>query len=290
MDNVDYDKVSEKALKKRLNTLTNNLAKYDKIFNKVKQVYNSAYYRRKDNNTPRYLFKSRQTGNLLKRQEYYTNATKLQTSDRSERYEISKSLSRKRAHSVKDFVIAFIVMDKKSNPSIYPEWLSFDIGEVTTSGSILIKPTVDLTKILKDKGKTMLISKIINRIEKFWSRYFQRQSSLDFTNPNFIGLDNYIKNVFRKEIKERVSKELDPNGCVHSIIFRQPKGTGYRYHNTLIQIVPRFKSIDNMDWEERRNSSCKSFSEYEFNSSFKRLLNEYGWVESDNYSSIYQKD
>lgn len=68
MDNVDYDKFSEKALKNRLNTLTNNLAKYDKIFNKVKQVYNSAYYRRKDNNTPRYLFKSRQTGNLLKRQ------------------------------------------------------------------------------------------------------------------------------------------------------------------------------------------------------------------------------
>ena len=40
MDNVDYDKFSEKALKNRLNTLTNNLAKYDKILNKVKQVYN----------------------------------------------------------------------------------------------------------------------------------------------------------------------------------------------------------------------------------------------------------
>ena len=45
-----------------------------------------------------------------------------------------------------------------------------------------------------------------------------------------------------------------------------------------------------MDWEEKRNSPCMSFSEYKFNSSFKRLLNEYGWVESDNYSSIYQKD
>ena len=224
----------------------------------------------------------------MKRQDYYANLYETLGNTRDEMRNINRLLKQRMGHSLKDYVISFIVMDKKGNPSLYPDWVSFKLDDIGHYGVINVIPYIDLNKMLKQKGDVNKVADIIRRVEQFWKRYLSNEVGINFRKINYTGLDDYVKNVFRKEIKDRVNSELDPKGCVHSILFKQPDSSSLWRHK--IQIVPRFKKFDYWSTDEKSQYCRRDFSEYGFKGKLKTLLNEYGWVESYNYVDRYEKD
>jgi hypothetical protein len=292
MNIIEFDKLekmSDASLKRRLSVLERRTEKIREILEKVRQQYNRKYHwDNEDQNEPRYIYVSRKTGNRMKRQDYYNNLyDTLQDSGR-EQMSIRRILNNRKGHSLKDYVISFIVMDKKGNPSLYPDWVSFKLDEIGYHGTINVQPFIDLNEMLQQKGDVSYVAEIIRRVEKFWKRYLSNEVAVNFTKIKYVGLDDYVKNVFRKEIKDRVNSELDPKGCVHSIIFKQPDSSSTWRQR--IQIVPRFRKFDFWDRDEKSQFCRRDFSEYGFKGKLKTLLSQYGWVEGKNYVDRYEKD
>jgi len=289
MSEIDFTKKSNSFLKRRLNTVKNAKIKLDNIFSKVRNRWNSDRDYN-DPDSPRYIYVSRRTGKALKRQDYYKKLA-IQYSDlNSEERALTYLIAERESESVKDYVISFIVMDKKSNPSLYPEWVSFKLDDVQMGGGIRLTPHIDLKSMLDSKGSISSVGIISKRIQLFWQRYFSKKN-LSFNKYHYEGLDSYIKNVFRKEIKNMITEKLDPKQCVHSIIFKQPNNyTGYGLAQDLIMITPRFKKFNWDDQGEDQLWCRRSFSEYSFNTSLSKLLREYGWIKGQNYTSTYSKD
>jgi hypothetical protein len=224
----------------------------------------------------------------MKRQDYYADLHETLGNTRDEMRNINRILNQRKGHNLKDYVISFIVMDKKGNSSLYPDWVSFELDDIGYHGVINVIPYIDLNKMLKQKGDVNKVADIIRRVEMFWKRYLSNEVGINFRKINYIGLDDYVKDVFRKEIKDRVNSELDPKGCVHSILFKQPDSSSLWRHK--IQIVPRFKKFDYWSTDEKAQFCRRDFSEYGFKGKLKTLLSEYGWVESYNYIDRYEKD
>ena len=224
----------------------------------------------------------------MKRQDYYADLYETLGNLRDEMRNINRILSHRKGHSLKDYVISFIVMDKKGNPSLYPDWVSFKLDDIGHYGVINVIPYIDLNEMLQQKGDVNKVANIIRRVEMFWKRYLSNEVGINFRKINYVGLDDYVKNVFRKEIKDRVNSELDPKGCVHSLIFKQPDSSSTWRQR--IQIVPRFKKYDYWSTDEKAQFCRRDFSEYGFKGKLKTLLREYGWVEGHNYVDRYEKD
>ena len=289
---IDLEKMTDESLKKRKLRLEKKIKEIEELFSeKVDSVYNPKYSWREDNpKEPRIIFVNRKNGRRLVKHDYYANLRdNVLTDCRYEMRDIERIFRVRTAERVKDYVIAYIVQDKKSDPSIYPDWLSFKVDGVSEYlGTIEITPHIDLRLMLSVKGDVRLVSKSQNSITTFWSRYFNNISRLDFKRINYIGIDNYIKNIFRKEIKNKINSELDPKGCVHSIIFKQSKSS-YRSRD-LIQIEPRFKKFDYWSTDEKSQYCRREFSQYGFKGKLKTLLKEYGWIEGVNYTNHFQRD
>jgi hypothetical protein len=126
------------------------------------------------------------------------------------------------------YVTAFIVMDKKQNPSLYPV---VDIR----GGTIRITPVIDLYEFLRVKGNSNIVNKLESRINMFVKRYFT-QVDFSINSVEYKDFDKYIKTVVNKEIKPRI-KEIDTSKCLHSLVFRVRNS---RYQKE-VQIYPRFR-------------------------------------------------
>jgi len=292
MNLIEFDKLekmSDDSLKRRFSVLKRREDKINNILDKVRQRYNTKFHwDNEDQNEPRYIYVSRKSGNRMKRQDYYADLHETLGNARDEMRNINRILSQRKGHSLKDYVISFIVMDKKGNPSLYPDWVSFKLDDIGYHGVINVIPYIDLNEMLQQKGDVNKVADIIRRVEMFWKRYLSNEVGINFRKINYIGLDDYVKDVFRKEIKDRVNSELDPKGCVHSILFKQPDSSSLWRHK--IQIVPRFKKYDYWSTDEKAQFCRRDFSEYGFKGKLKTLLREYGWVEGHNYVDRYEKD
>jgi hypothetical protein len=292
MNLIEFDKLekmSDDSLKRRFSVLKRREDKINNILDKVRQQYNpNSRWDNEDPNEPRYIYVSRKSGNRMKRQDYYADLYETLGNIRDEMRNINRLLNQRKGHSLKDYVISFIVMDKKGNPSLYPDWVSFKLDDIGYHGLINVRPYIDLNEMLQQKGNVNKVADIIRRVEMFWKRYLNNEVGINFRKINYIGLDDYVKNVFRKEIKDRVNSELDPKGCVHSILFKQPDSSSLWRHK--IQIVPRFKKFDYWSTDEKSQFCRRDFSEYGFKKKLEKLLREYGWVEGNNYVDRYEKD
>jgi len=135
--------------------------------------------------------------------------------------------------------IANKVMDKRQNPSLYPDWLSFslpDIKDTNSRSHHYITPMIDLEKALKTEDKwNRVTDNAIRRIQSFIKRYFPEDAQIQYNKPVIVGIDDYIKNVFRKEIRKKI-KEIDPKNCIHSIVFRVRDS-----YSREVQIHPRWR-------------------------------------------------
>jgi len=292
MNVIEFDKLekmSDDSLKRRFSALDRREDKIINILDKVRQQYNTNFrWNNEDPNEPRYIYVSRKSGNRMKRQDYYADLYETLGNLRDEMRNINRILNQRKGHSLKDYVISFIVMDKKGNPSLYPDWVSFKLDDIGYHGLINVIPYIDLNEMLQQKGDVNNVANIIRRVEQFWKRYLSNEVGINFRKINYVGLDDYVKNVFRKEIKDRVNSELDPKGCVHSILFKQPDSSSTWRQR--IQIVPRFKKYDYWSTDEKAQFCRRDFSEYGFKGKLKTLLREYGWVEGHNYVDRYEKD
>ena len=246
-------------LEKRANKLRERLYSYRRTWNRKTQEYE---YRHRSNN--------RRISN-----EKYEELSQQYHDARQKAQEIQGRESKKVASKVKDYVIAFIVMDKKQNPELYPDWLSLDV-EDSWGQNIIIQPYIDLEKLLEEKGNDNMVRPAERRINMFIQRYFTETVRLDFKGPIYKGIDDYIKNVFRKKIRPRIMKEVSDSHCIHSIVFRVRNRT----YSREIQIHPRFRDKYMCRW------SVKNAIEREI----KKILREYGWVEGRNYTDSTRRD
>ena len=249
------------------------IARLEKRANKLRERLYS-YRRRWNPNTREYEYRHRSNNRRIS-DEKYEELNQQYSDARQKAQEIYGRENKKIASKVKDYVIAFIVMDKKQNPEIYPDWLSLDV-EDSWGQNITVKPYVDLEKLLEKRGSTRDINGIERRIQIFMNRYFTESARLDFKGATFIGLDKYIKNVFRKEIRPRIMKEIADSDCIHSIVFR---ARGYSYRAE-IQIHPRFRDKYMCRWSVRNTIERE----------IKKILKEYGWVEGRNYTDSTRRD
>lgn len=204
------------------------------------------------------------------RKEYEDANTKLYNIANRERAKINQASL--------GYITAFIVMDKKQNPSLYPEWLSFRIPESVENvrgGTIRITPVIDLHEFLRVKGNSRTVNKLESRINMFMKRYFP-QVDFSINAVEYKDFDKYIKTVVNKEIKPRI-KEIDTSKCLHSLVFRVRNS----HYQKEVQIYPRFRDkYPCYSWNKKNN----------LESEIRGILKEYGWINGVNYTSSSSRD
>ena len=194
-------------------------------------------------------------------------------------YDIANRERTKIANKVISYVTAFLVMDKRQNPSLYPDWLSFNLPDTKDTNPRsyhYITPVIDLEKALKtDDRWNSVVDSAVRRIQSFIKRYFPDDAQIQYDKHVIKGIDNYIKNVFRKEIRNKI-KEIDPKNCIHSIVFRVRDS--YRRE---VQIHPRWRDkYPCYGWNGQR----------EVEENMKKILREYGWKLNKNYTDSTRRD
>ena len=194
-------------------------------------------------------------------------------------YDIANRERSKIADTAFNYAAAFLVMDKRQNPSLYPEWLSFsfpDSKNQNTRGYHEITPVIDLEKALQTNDNwNRMVGNASDRLSHFFIRYFPNEANINIGHTVISGIDRYIKDVFRKEIRKRI-KDIDTHNCIHSIVLRVRE----RYRRE-IQIHPR--------WRDKY--PCYSWNtQREIEREIKNILKEYGWVEGRNYTDSTQRD
>ena len=217
------------------------------------------------------------TTNRKMSKEKYDELQRQYTKANQKVYDISNRERGRIADTALNYASAFLVMDKRQNPSLYPDWLSFIFPEDNdTERHRWIKPSIDLEKALKTRDNwSRITNTAVNRIQLFTKRYFPKDAEIQFEKPSIKGIDSYIKNVFRKEIRKKI-KDIDPNNCIHSIVFRVRDS-----YNKEVQIHPR--------WRDKY--PCYSWNkQQEIENGMKSILEEYGWKEGRNYTSSTSRD
>jgi len=224
------------------------------------------------------VYRHRTTNRRISNENYDKLKTQYQEANQKV-YEISNRERNVIADKAFDYAAAFLVMDKRQNPSLYPEWLSFsfpDSKNQSRRGQHEIKVNIDVEKALQTKDNwSRVTSTASNRLSQFFRRYFPNEANINVANHTISGMDRYIKDVFRKEIRKRI-KDIDTRNCIHSIVFRVRE----RY-NSEVQIHPR--------WRDKY--PCYSWNtQREIENEMKNILKEYGWVEGLNYTESTQRD
>jgi len=194
-------------------------------------------------------------------------------------YDIANRERSKIADTAFNYAAAFLVMDKRQNPSLYPEWLSFSFPDSKNQdrrGYHEVIPYIDLEKALQTNDNwNRVVNRATDRLNQFFKRYFPNEANINISSATISGIDDYIKKVFKKEIRKRI-KDIDTRNCIHSIVFRVRS----RYTKE-VQIYPRW----------RDNYPCYSWNtQGEIEREMKNILREYGWVEGRNYTDSKQRD
>ena len=186
----------------------------------------------------------------------------------------------------------FIEKHSKNNPTLYPDWLTFNFYEVSY-GDLITQPVVDIEKLLKSGDKLSIAKNTRNLLERIWNRLLnsdayrsysdsslnQVKPKLRFTNVKFDDWNYYMKNVVNKQIKPSIKNIPRAKECVHSIIFRFRGGIDY----IEIQIHPRFR-------KDCTDNYWSRFNTYDFKNQMKDVLADYGWKLNINYSDSTWKD
>jgi len=194
-------------------------------------------------------------------------------------YDIANRERSKIANKILDYVTAILVMDKRQNPSLYPDWLSFNLPD-TSNNNIryyhTITPIIDLESALKTEDNwNRMTRNVTDRLQLFLKRYFPDDVNIEFSKPVIKGIDDYIKNVFRKEIRKRI-KDIDTKNCIHSIVFRVRDS-----YSREVQIHPRWRDkYPCYSWNTTRDIEKE----------MKAILREYGWIEGKNYTDSTRRD
>ena len=249
----------------------------DRLDKRVKKIKDRLYSYRWQWEEKVYIHKT--TNRKISREKYDELQKQYRTANQK-LYDTVRRERNKSTSTVIDYASSFIVMDKRQNPSLYPDWLSFNFPDVkkntSRSDPYSITPTIDLEKALQTDGNWARTTNIIdNRLNSFFRRYFPQEASIVIKRHVISGIESYIKNVFRKEIRKRI-KDLDTHNCIHSIVFRVRKS-----YNSEVQIHPRWRDIH----------PCYTYSvQREIENEMKKILSEYGWKEGVNYSSSTQRD
>ena len=252
-----------------------NQSYIDRLSKRVEKLRKRFHSYRRDWSKDEY--RHRTTNRRITREKYdeirkeYENAnSKLYSVANRERAKINqKSLG---------YITAFIVMDNKQNPSLYPEWLSFRIPESVEGvrgGRINITPVIDLYEFLKSKDNSKRVDNVESRISLFMRRYFPQ---VDFTihSVEYKDFDKYIKTVVNKEIKPKI-KEIDTSKCLHSLVFRV-RHSRYRKE---VQIYPRFRDTYPCYTWSKKNT---------LENDIKQVLRDYGWINGVNYTTSTSRD
>ena len=211
---------------------------------------------------------------------------------------LAKEYKFNRGSSMVGTVEQYMDNHRKSHPTLYPEWFTVEFLEVDIHGDLIIKPIVDVVKLLESGDNLRDAIRLKNQIKSIWGRLtggeavkykfnnkyksslYGRGPQLKSTYVEMKGLKEYIKNVFNKEIKKKI--KVQPGGeCVHSIVFRARKSL----RSMEFQIYPTFK----------RNCVSRSghgeyYMQIEFKQTMSKILEEYGWKMGVNYTDETGKD
>jgi len=248
---------------------------------KLKNEAQDLYYsigRDWDNRGKRYPYKDRNTGKRYTEKQYLAVREKFYDLDNKVR-EIELNKRKELASKLEGLVTAFIVMDKRQNPEIYPDWLSFEVN--ATYGGIDYNPYINWEKWTStDRPNTREnIRNIRWRVERFWALYVRPEISVSLNSSNYPRFEPY--GAFQAFMKDEVNKKLKPKlkslygRTLRSLIFRMRENGRF-----IIQIQPRLNRETYRSWSYER----------EIEKTIKNFLSEYGLKENQHYEFSGDRD
>jgi len=248
-----------------------------KLNNEVKDLYYSIG-RDWDNQGKRYPYKDRNTGKRYTEKQYLAVREKFYDLNNKVR-EIELNKRKELASKLEGLVTAFLVMDKRQNPKIYPDWLSFEVKP--TYGGIEYNPYINWEKwTSSDTPRTReSIRNIRYRVERFWNLYIQPELNINLNSSNYPRFEPY--GAFRSFMKDDINKKLKPKlkslygRNLRSLIFRMRENGRF-----IIQIQPRLNRETYRHWGYAR----------EIEKTIKNFLSEYGLKENQHYEFRGDKD
>ena len=248
-----------------------------KLRNEVQELY---YNIGRDwyNRGKRYPYKDRETGKGYTQKQYFKIRDKFYDLDRRVR-DIELNKRKDLATKLEGLVTAFLVMDKKQNPEIYPDWLSFKIN--ATYGGIDYNPVINWEKWTSDENPRTYypIQDIRRRVQKFWDLYIQPEIRVSLNSSNYPRFEPY--GAFQSFMKDEVNKKLKPKlkqlyvRTLRSLIFRMRENGRF-----IIQVQPRLDRETYRSWSYER----------EIEKTIKNFLSEYGLKEDRHYEFSGRKD
>jgi hypothetical protein len=248
---------------------------------KLKKEVQDLYYnigRDWDNRGKRYPYKDRETGKRYTEKQYLAVRHKFYDLNNKVR-EIELNKRKELAAKLEGLVTAFIVMDKRQNPGLYPDWLSFSIDG--TYGGIDYNPVINWEK-WTSTDRPVTREKIRNvrfRVQRFWDLYIQPEIRVSINSSNYPRFEPY--GAFQAFMKDEVNKKLKPQlkseygRALSSLIFRMRENGRF-----IIQIQPRIKRDLYRSWsyQSRIEDTIKDF------------LSEYGLKQHQHYEFSGDRD
>ena len=203
-------------------------------------------------------------------------------------YKIKAKQKDQQANELLPTLEKFLVVHKKSNPKLYPDWLKLNFKEIKW-GDLYIQPVINIEKLLESGDDIKIAKKTRDFVSNIWGRlvnansrnYNSRQKSVSVktTYVLFEDFDKYMKNVVNKVIKPEIKNLPRGKECVHSIVFRYRKNLD----DIEIQIHPRYRT-------DCTESYWSRFDTYEFGKEIQGILSNYGWVKGVNYQTSTYRD
>jgi hypothetical protein len=231
-----------------------------------------------DNRGKRYPYIDRETKKNYTEKQYVKIRDKFYDLDRRVR-EIEQNKRKELSAKLEGLVTAFLVMDKRQNPDLYPDWLSFKIDG--SYGGIDYNPVINWEKWTStDRPNTSnKIQSIRWRIQKFWNMYIQPEISVSINSSNYPRFEPY--GAFQSFMKDEVNKKLKPKlkslygRALSSLIFRMRENGRF-----IIQIQPRISRNIYRSWSY----------ESQIEKTIRDFLSEYGLKENQHYQFSGSKD
>ena len=253
---------------------------YQELVKLKKEVQDLYYNIGRDwyNRGKRYPYKHRETGKGYTQKQYFKIRDKFYDLDNRVR-EIELNKRKDLATKLEGLVTAFIVMDKRQNPEIYPDWLSFEINP--TYGGIDYNPYINWEKWTSSDAPNTRekIRNIRWRVEKFWNLYIQPEINISLNSSNYPRFEPY--GAFQSFMKDEVNKKLKPKlkalygRTLRSLVFRMRENGRF-----IIQIQPRLD----------RNTFRSWSYESQIEDTIKEFLSEFGLKQYQHYEFSGDRD
>jgi len=203
-------------------------------------------------------------------------------------YKIKAKQKDQQANELLPTLEKFLVVHKKSNPKLYPDWLKLNFKEIKW-GDLYIQPVINIEKLLESGDDIRIAKKTRDFVSNIWGRLVnadtrnfllrQKHVNVRTTYVLFEDFDKYMKNVVNKVIKPEIKNLPRGKECVHSIVFRYRKNLD----DIEIQIHPRYRT-------DCTESYWNRFDTYAFEKEIQGILSNYGWVKGVNYQTSTYRD